>query len=175
MDNYAAAPLPTRRGPTAPTKKESQMIRAAVLATAVLLPALALADEVWRWKDPSAGACFPGPGLSDVGAAVDAQDLAGDPGAVGGGQEHRRAADLARLSGAAEWDRLQHGVAVIAEEALAHLRADDPRRDAVDAHAGGGHLLGEHLHQRVHPCLGHVVGRAAGAGQVGADRGDEQE
>jgi len=29
------------------------MIRAAVLATAVLLPAVALADEVWRWKDPS--------------------------------------------------------------------------------------------------------------------------
>ena len=29
------------------------MIRAAVLATAVLLPAVGLADEVWRWKDPS--------------------------------------------------------------------------------------------------------------------------
>ena len=29
------------------------MIRAAVLATTLLLPALALADEVWRWKDSS--------------------------------------------------------------------------------------------------------------------------
>src|SRR5690348_13322079 len=93
------------------------------------------------------------------GAAVDAQDLAGDPGGVGGGEEDGYPADLDGLPGPAERDRLEDGVAVETEEPLAHLRADDARRDAVDAYAGGSDLPREHLRQRVHARLRDVVGR----------------
>ena len=50
-----------------------------------------------------------------------------------------------------------------------------PGRDAVHAHAGARHLLGDDPHQRVHARLRHVVGRAAGRGHVGADRRDEEQ
>lgn len=67
------------------------------------------------------------------GASVDAEDLAADPAAGIGGQVDGELAHLFGRPGAAQRDRAQDHVAVLAEQALAHVGGDEAGGDHVGA------------------------------------------
>src|SRR5262249_28253360 len=80
--------------------------------------------------DPAGPAKMPAGGLHP-GAAVDAQDLTRHPRRVVGREIERRLADVRRLAHAAERNGLRDPFADEPDQALAHVRADEARRDAV--------------------------------------------
>src|SRR5262245_18590959 len=90
---------------------------------------------------------------SHPGAAVGAEDLAGDERRVVAGEIGGGLADLFGLAGATERDSGEHHVAMKLEEALAHVGADEARRDAVHPHSRRRALLGERLGERIHSRL----------------------
>src|SRR5689334_13327320 len=78
---------------------------------------------------------------SHASAAVDPEDLAGDPGAVAGDEEDGRFADVVGLAGTTERDGLNETFAEEADQLLPHVRADETGRDAVHADALGCDFL----------------------------------
>src|SRR5438046_10354615 len=125
--------LPRRLGPLTPRLAATRHTERSVSSLTRLVKVIMMADRWLQPQDRRAGCAplSPGPPRPHPGPAVDAQDLAGDPGRVIGGEEDGGAADVGRLARPAERAGLQDRVAVEADQALPHLRAHEPRRDDV--------------------------------------------